>query len=257
MSKNRLKYVGENREPFNNGNVEVGDFVYVEFNGDEVGGVNFRENTEMTDTKLRTAGPHTQTSFFVENDELFQSWRYEQNGNSLNRLESYDPKTKEWDSIIDNASYANGIMHDQIEDVWTDADGEVMTNVVKNHGADCMALFDRDARGNTSLDLITVMNDKPLFNVTPSINESIPKNHIAIDESGNVPNVTESLIESGIIKSEIKDDHKMGRFRVCSFELTDEMEKERAKQFDAKGYKDKSAVKRTEPDLSDADELEL
>lgn len=219
--------------------IQYGDTLYLYFKDKEFASVVNQGSVEVSPRSVTWSNESNRLAYYVENDCLFYAHDLIQCEGINTRIDQFDVTTGVWDVVSDITSYDDGSKYNAVTKEWEDDD--IMSKrkkpVIQYKGREVEVLFaPYKDNGNTAMQLIN--SDTGGVNTTPTVNlvNMVPENVVLIKDWSENTGVVDALYQAGVIKPDILLDIPTGRVSAHAYELTDEYEVERQRQYEDKDF---------------------
>ena len=215
--------------------IQYGDTLYLYFKDKEFASVVNQGSVEVSPRSVTWSNESNRLAYYVENDSLFYEHDLIQSEGVHSRVDVFDATTGVWDVVSDITSYDDGSKYNAVTQEWED--DVIMSKskkpVIQYKDWDAEVFFAPYMdNGNTALQLLDPDTGESITTATVNLGNMLPENVVLIKDWSENTGTVDALHQAGVIKPELLLEIPTGFVSAHAYELTDEYEVERQRQYE-------------------------
>lgn len=217
--------------------IQYGDTLYLYFKDKEFASVVNQGDVVISPEGVTWKNDFHTVAYYVEDDDLYYSHDLKQSEAVNSRLDKLNVETGGWDIISDMTAYNDGSTYNALTKEWKDvavmADANKQSkSVIRYKDWDSEVMFAPYMdNGNTAIQLSDPKTGEHISTSTVNLETVLPQNIVLIKDWSENEGTIEALHEAGVIKPELQMTVPSGFVKAYAYELTDEFEAERQRQY--------------------------
>lgn len=214
--------------------IRYGDTLYLYFKDKEFASVVNQGNVDVSPKNVTWKDDFHTLAYYVEGDDLYYAHDSKQSEGVKSRLDKLNIETGGWDVVSDVTSYDDGSTYNAVTKEWKDVavmDKQDKPVIQYKEWESEVVFAPYMDNGNTAIQLSDPETGEHISTSTVNLGAIFPQNVVLIKDWSENEGMIDALHQAGVIKPEVISKTPTGFVNAYAYELTQEFEDERVRQY--------------------------